>query len=54
MSDRYAVLRYQTFNVVELNLKCAIVIVTITPILCVYPFLQKYFTSGIMVGSIKA
>lgn len=54
MSDRYAVLRYQTFNVVELNLKCAIVIVTIAPILCVYPFLQKYFATGIMVGSIKA
>ncbi|MEN6315046.1 MAG: carbohydrate ABC transporter permease [Clostridiaceae bacterium] len=36
------------------TVKCAAVIITITPILCVYPFLQKYFTKGILVGSIKA
>jgi putative aldouronate transport system permease protein len=41
-------------NVVELNLKCAIVIIAIAPILCVYPFLQKYFASGILIGSIKS
>lgn len=35
------------------NLKAAAVIVTITPIICVYPFLQKYFVKGIMVGSLK-
>jgi putative aldouronate transport system permease protein len=40
-------------NVLELNLKCAVIIITIAPILCVYPFLQKYFASGILVGSIK-
>jgi ABC-type glycerol-3-phosphate transport system permease component len=42
-----------TRNTVELNMKCAVVIITIAPILCVYPFLQKYFASGILVGSIK-
>ena len=36
------------------TVKCAAVIITITPILCVYPFLQKYFTKGILVGSVKA
>lgn len=36
------------------TVKCAAVIITITPILCVYPFLQRYFTKGILVGSIKA
>jgi putative aldouronate transport system permease protein len=40
-------------NVLELNLKCAVIIITIAPILCVYPFLQKYFASGALVGSIK-
>lgn len=41
-------------NVMSLNLKCSIIIITIAPILCVYPFLQKYFASGMLVGSIKA
>jgi putative aldouronate transport system permease protein len=40
-------------NILTLNLKCAVVIITITPILCVYPFLQKYFAKGVLVGSIK-
>ena len=33
--------------------KYATIIVVILPILCVYPFLQKYFTQGVMVGAIK-
>ncbi len=35
------------------TVKGAAVIITITPILCIYPFLQKYFTKGILVGALK-
>jgi len=33
--------------------KMAAIITSTVPIICVYPFLQKYFVKGIMVGSIK-
>lgn len=35
------------------TLKAATVIITILPIMCVYPFFQKYFAKGFMIGSIK-
>ena len=41
-------------NISSRTVKSAAVMITITPILCVYPFLQKYFTKGILVGAIKA
>lgn len=41
-------------NLSSRTVKGAAVIITIVPILCVYPFLQKYFAKGIMVGAIKA
>jgi putative aldouronate transport system permease protein len=35
------------------TIKYAVIIVAVVPILCVYPFVQKYFVKGVMVGSIK-
>lgn len=34
-------------------IKYATTIVATVPILCVYPFLQKYFVKGVMIGAIK-
>lgn len=34
--------------------KSATIIITILPIICIYPFIQKYFVKGIMIGSLKA
>ena len=39
-------------NIVE-QLKYAAIIVAVLPVLCVYPFLQKYFVKGVMVGAVK-
>jgi len=35
------------------SVKLATMVVTTAPIICIYPFLQKYFVKGIMIGSIK-
>lgn len=35
------------------TLKMATIIVCVLPILCVYPFMQRYFTKGLLVGSVK-
>jgi len=35
------------------NLKAATIMVTTIPIIMVYPFLQKYFVKGVLVGSLK-
>lgn len=38
---------------VAATIKYATIVVATVPILCVYPFLQKYFASGVMVGAVK-
>ena len=38
---------------IGLTVKYATIIVSTVPILMVYPFIQKYFVKGVMIGSIK-
>lgn len=35
------------------NIKYATIVVSTLPIMCVYPFVQKYFVTGVMIGSVK-
>ena len=35
------------------SIKYATIVVSTVPILCVYPFVQKYFTKGVMIGAVK-
>ena len=35
------------------SVKAATIIVSTIPILCLYPFLQKYFVKGVLIGSLK-
>ena len=34
-------------------IKYSTIVVSTVPILCVYPFLQKFFTKGVMIGAVK-
>ena len=38
---------------VSASVRYASIMVVVIPIMCVYPFIQKYFVKGVMVGSIK-
>jgi len=40
-------------TVFPLGMKMAAVFMVMLPIMCVYPFVQKYFTKGIMLGAVK-
>ncbi len=35
------------------TIKSSTLVLTMLPILCVYPFIYKYFAKGVMVGSVK-
>lgn len=35
------------------TLKMAMTVITVIPIMCIYPFLQKYFAKGLLIGSVK-
>lgn len=39
--------------IVDESLKYAVIMVATVPILIVYPFLQKYFSKGVMIGAVK-
>ena len=41
------------FDKYSAALQYAAIVVSTVPILCVYPFLQKYFTKGVMIGAVK-
>lgn len=40
-------------NSIAETIKYAVIVVSTVPILCVYPFLQKYFAKGALVGAVK-
>lgn len=41
------------YEVIGVSVRYAMVFIAMLPILCVYPFIQKYFVKGVMVGSLK-
>jgi len=54
MDQSLEIIRQESgLNVIRESLKAAVVVFATTPILLVYPFLQKYFVKGSLLGSIK-
>lgn len=47
-----AVLAAQSEGLKQL-LKYSLIVVSSLPVLCIYPFVQKYFVKGVMIGSVK-
>jgi putative aldouronate transport system permease protein len=37
----------------SLAIKMAIVVIAIIPVLLVYPFIQRHFTKGVIIGAVK-
>ena len=35
------------------GLRASAIVISTAPILCIYPFLQKYFIKGVLIGSVK-
>ena len=41
------------FDITAENVNGAVIMLTIGPIVIIYPFIQKYLIKGVMVGSLK-
>ncbi|NCB71144.1 MAG: carbohydrate ABC transporter permease [Clostridia bacterium] len=52
-ADITAIVRTADVNYTATTLGAVVVIFAIVPILCIYPFLQKHFNKGAMLGSVK-
>lgn len=52
MNDALGLGTSEKFMLME-NIKMAVIIVATVPILCIYPFVQKYFINGTMLGAVK-
>lgn len=53
MEDMSGSVQAEMKIMVEDTIKYATIVVSTLPILVLYPFLQKYFVKGVMVGAIK-
>jgi putative aldouronate transport system permease protein len=52
-TTRFAIQAERNMVFTEESVIAATTVITVTPIICVYPFLQKYFVKGIMLGAVK-
>jgi putative aldouronate transport system permease protein len=51
--DSAAAQMFQMGIMHPMNIQMAAIVVVMVPILCIYPFIQKYFIKGALIGAIK-
>ena len=44
---------FRNSTITPANIQMATIVVIMLPIMCIYPFIQKYFAAGVMVGGVK-
>lgn len=52
-SDTQAAQFMTSLQLTQFSVQATAMIISIFPIMCVYPFIQKYFVQGMMLGSVK-
>ena len=51
--DAQAASNVDQADAISETIKYATMVVSTIPILCVYPFIQRYFVQGVMIGAVK-
>jgi putative aldouronate transport system permease protein len=52
-TEGYTDAYYEQSKVMQTNMKYAAIVIATVPIVCIYPFLQRYFVQGVRVGALK-
>lgn len=52
-TEGYTDAYYEQSKVMQTNMKYAAIVIATVPIVCMYPFLQRYFVQGVRVGALK-
>jgi ABC-type sugar transport system, permease component len=52
-NNQFVEMQDEARSIFPFNIKMATIIISVLPIICLYPFLQKYFITGLTLGAVK-